>query len=186
MEGDINQILLTAGAGAGLPKEDLLPLVYEELRGLAAARMAGAAGQTLQPTALVHEAWLRMVGTCDSKWNDRAHFFRAAAQAMRCILVDRARAKSSLKRSWGSRRLGLEEIDLTENVSDHRVLLINEALDIFEQRDPDSARIVTLKFFGGLTNKEIAKAYGVTERTIESKWAYAKTCLFELIKGIND
>jgi RNA polymerase sigma factor (TIGR02999 family) len=186
MEDGINQILLAAGAGAGLPKEDLLPLVYQELRGLAAARMAGAAGQTLQPTALVHEAWLRLVGTSDRKWNDRAHFFRAAAQAMRCILVDRARAKSSLKRNWGTHQVALEEVDLAEILPDHRVLLVNEALDLLEQKDPDSARIVTLKFFGGLTNKEIARSYCVTERTIESKWAYAKARLFELIKEVND
>ena len=186
MEDGINQILLAAGAGAGLPKEDLLPLVYQELRGLAAARMAGAAGQTLQPTALVHEAWLRLVGNSDSKWNDRAHFFRAAAQAMRCILVDRARAKSTLKRRRGSHQVALEEIDLAVSSPDCRILLVNEALDLLEQKDPESARIVTMKFFGGLTNKEIAKTDGVTERTIESKWAYAKASLFELIKEVND
>ena len=92
MDGDVTRILRAAGAGTQLPSEELLPLVYEELRGLATARMAGAGGQTLQPTALVHEAWLRLAGHSDRNWNDRAHFFRAAAQAMRCILVDRARS----------------------------------------------------------------------------------------------
>ena len=182
MEGDVTRILRAAGAGGKLPAEDLLPLVYEELRGLATARMAGAAGQTLQPTALVHEAWLRLSGHDDRTWNDRAHFFRAAAQAMRCILVDRARLKSTLKRSHGSERVDLGDIDVAETSPDERVLLVNEMLDLLERDDPESARIVTLKFFGGLTNKEIARAEGVTERTIESKWAYAKTCLFQLIQ----
>jgi RNA polymerase sigma factor (TIGR02999 family) len=182
MESDVTKILRAAGAGGNLPAEDLLPLVYEELRGLASARMAGAANQTLQPTALVHEAWLRLAGHADHTWNDRAHFFRAAAQAMRCILVDRARLKGTLKRGYGSERVGFEDIDVATTSPDERVLLVNEMLDLLVRDDPESARIVTLKFFGGLTNKEIARADGVTERTIESKWAYAKTCLFQLIQ----
>lgn len=182
MEGNVTRILRAAGAGEGLPAEDLLPLVYEELRGLASARMAGAPGQTLQPTALVHEAWLRLAGHCDRTWNDRAHFFRAAAQAMRCILVDRARSKKTLKRTQGSERVDLQGLDAAEASLDERLLQVNEMLDLLEQDDPESARIITLKFFGGLTNKEIARADGVSERTIESKWAYAKTCLFQLIQ----
>jgi RNA polymerase sigma factor (TIGR02999 family) len=182
MEGDVTRILRAAGAGEGLPAEDLLPLVYEELRGLATARMAGSFGQTLQPTALVHEAWLRLSVSCDRTWNNRAHFFRAAAQAMRCILVDRARLKNTLKRNRGSERVDLGDIEVAASSPDERVLLVNEMLDLLERDDPESARIVTLKFFGGLTNKEIARAEGVSERTIESKWAYAKTCLFQLMQ----
>ena len=182
MDGDVTRILRAAGAGGSLPAGDLLPLVYEELRGLAAKRMGAAAGQTLQPTALVHEAWLRLSGICGRTWNDRAHFFRAAAQAMRSILVDRARQKSTLKRTHGGERIDIGDIEIAESSPDERVLLVNEMLDILEREDPESARIVMLKFFGGLTNQEIAKADGVTERTIERKWSYAKTCLFQLIE----
>lgn len=182
MEGDVTRILQAAGAGGKLPAEDLLPLVYEELRGLATARMAGAAGQTLQPTALVHEAWLRLSGHAGSTWNDRSHFFRAAAQAMRSILVDRARQKSTLKRGHGGERIDIGDLEIAETSPDERVLLVNEMLDLLERDDPESARIIMLKFFGGLTNKEIARADGVTERTIERKWSYAKTSLFQLIQ----
>ena len=183
MDGDVTKILQAAGAGGKLPAGDLLPLVYEELRGLATMRMGGAAGQTLQPTALVHEAWLRLSGQCGRTWNDRAHFFRAAAQAMRCILVDRARQKGALKRGQGGERIDIGDIEIAETSPDERVLLINEMLDILEREVPESARIVMLKFFGGLTNGEIAKADGVTERTIERKWSFARTCLFQLIQN---
>jgi RNA polymerase sigma factor (TIGR02999 family) len=182
MEGNITRILQAAGAGGKLPAEDLLPLVYEELRSLAAARMHGGGGQTLQPTALVHEAWLRLAGSNESTWNDRAHFFRAAAQAMRWILVDRARQKASLKRDCGKERIDLEDLEIEAVGEDEPILLVNEALDRLEREDPESARIVMLKFFGGLTNKEIARADGVTERTIERKWSFAKTSLFHLIQ----
>ncbi|MEO7100630.1 MAG: ECF-type sigma factor [Luteolibacter sp.] len=175
-------ILQAAGAGTQLPSEELLPLVYEELRGLAAARMAGAGGQTLQPTALVHEAWLRLAGHSDRNWNDRAHFFRAAAQAMRCILVDRARQKSSLKRGHERERIDIADLDIGATGPDERVLLVSEMLDLLEREHPESARIVMLKFFGGLTNREVARADGVTERTIEMKWSYARTRLFQLIQ----
>ena len=182
MDADVTKFLMAAGAGNGLPSEDLLPLVYEELRGLAASRMSGGAGQTLQPTALVHEAWLRLSSQDGRIWNDRSHFFRAAAQAMRFILVDRARQKASLKRNWGSDRMDLTDLEIPENLVDERVLLVGESLDILEKDDPESARIVILKFFGGLTNQEIARTDGVTERTIERKWAYAKAALFQLIQ----
>ncbi len=181
-EESITRILQAAGAGKNLPGEDLLPLVYEELRNLAAARMSGGAGQTLQPTALVHEAWLRLAGRSDRSWNDRAHFFRAAAQAMRCILVDRARQKSALKRDHERERIDVADLEIGATGPDDRVLLVDEMLDLLEREHPESARIVMLKFFGGLTNREIAKADGVTERTIEMKWAYARTRLFQLIQ----
>jgi RNA polymerase sigma factor (TIGR02999 family) len=181
-DASITRILEAAGAGGKLPGEDLLPLVYEELRKLAAARMSGGAGQTLQPTALVHEAWLRLAGNFDRGWNDRAHFFRAAAQAMRCILVDRARQKSALKRDHERERMDVADLEIGANAPDERVLLVNEMLDLLEREHPESARIVMLKFFGGLTNREIARADGVTERTIEMKWSYARTRLFQLIQ----
>ena len=180
---DVTQILQAVSHGECNASEELLPLVYDELRRLASARMAGeAAGQTLQPTALVHEAWLRLVQEDGRTWCNRAHFFRAAALAMRRILVDRARHKLSLKRGAGGERVPLEEVDIAEVTTDDRVLLVDQSLERLEKEDPDSARIITLKFFGGLTNKEVAGILGVTERTVERQWVYAKACLFKLMQ----
>lgn len=180
---DITQILKQLGRGETVASERLLPLVYEELRRLAAARMAQeAAGHTLQPTALVHEAWLRLVTEADRSWENRAHFFRTAALAMRRILVDRARNKASLKRGGGRERVNIDDIELAASSPDDRVLLVDGALDRLEAEDPESARIVVLKFFGGLTNKEVAESLGVTERTVERQWAYAKASLFQMIR----
>jgi RNA polymerase sigma factor (TIGR02999 family) len=180
---EITLMLQAIGRGEKRASEDLLPLVYAELRQLAAMRMAReAAGQTLQPTALVHEAWLRLVTEGDRSWENRAHFFRAAALAMRRILVDRARNKSSLKRGGGRERVNIEDIDLAAAPTDDRVILVDDAVTRLEAEDPESARVVTLKFFGGLTNKEVAESLGVTERTVERQWAYAKACLFQMIR----
>lgn len=182
MESDITQILQAASAGGNLPSEDLLPLVYDELRRLASADMrAEAPGQTLQPTALVHEAWLRLAGKDERRWNDRAHFFRTAAQVMRRILVDRARQKSSLKRDGGE-RIDVSEIDLVHASQDDRVLLINEVLDRLEKDNPQAAQIITMKFFGGLTNREIVEALGIPERSVERRWSYAKATLFRMLR----
>ena len=180
---EITLVLQAVGRGESLASEELLPLVYDELRQLAAARMAHeSAGQTLQPTALVHEAWLRLVTEGDRTWQNRAHFFRAAAQAMRRILVDRARHKSSIKCGGGQERLNIEDLDLAAATPDDKILLIDDGLARLEAEDPSSARVITLKFFGGLTNKEVAKTLGVTERTVEREWAYAKACLYEMIQ----
>jgi len=177
-------ILNATGHGERRVSEELLPLVYDELRRLAAARMAGeSAGQTLQATALVHEAWLKLVKGADRTWKDRAHFFRAAALAMRRILVDRAREKASLKRGAGGERISIDSLDLVAMPPDARVLLVDEALQRLEIEDPESARVVTLKFFGGLTNQDVAKTLGVTERTVERRWAYAKACLLGMIQS---
>jgi RNA polymerase sigma factor (TIGR02999 family) len=180
---DITLLLDAISRGESHASEDLLPLIYDELRRLATARMAGeAAGQTLQPTALVHEAWLRLVNEGGRTWKNRAHFFRAAAQAMRRILVDRARQKLSLKRGSGGEKVAIEDMDLPAATIDDRILLVDENLARLEAEDPESARVVSLKFFGGLTNKEVARILGVTERSVERQWAYAKTCLFEMIQ----
>ncbi|MEY4387402.1 MAG: hypothetical protein RLY20_2685 [Verrucomicrobiota bacterium] len=180
---DVTLILQAVGRGEKQASEDLLPLVYAELRRIAGMRMAReSAGQTLQPTALVHEAWLRLVSEGERTWQNRAHFFRAAALAMRRILVDRARTKGSLKRGGGRERVNIEDVDLAASPTDERVLMVDEALTRFEAEDPESARLVTLKFFGGLTNKEVAESLGVTERTVERQWAYAKACLFQMIR----
>ena len=180
---DFTQMLGAVCRGEQAAAEDLLPLVYEELRRLASAQMAGeAAGQTLQPTALVHEAWLRLVKEDGRTWRNRAHFFRTAALAMRRILVDRARHKLSLKCGVGRERVALEEVDLATATTDDRVLMVDQNLERLEKEDPESARVITLKFFGGLTNKEVAQILDVTERSVERQWAYAKASLFELMQ----
>lgn len=184
MDTDITRILQAAGAGAGLPSEDLLPLVYDELRRLASADMSGEApGQTLQPTALVHEAWLRLAGGDQRRWNDRAHFFRAAAQVMRRILVDRARQKSAIKRGGGGgQRVDIHDIHLAEATTDDRVLLVNAVLDRMEKEDPEASQIITMKYFGGLSTQEIAEALGISTRSVERRWNFAKANLFRMIR----
>ena len=181
MDSDVT-LILQAAASEGLPSEDLLPLVYDELRSLAAARMKGEApGHTLQATALVHDAWIR-VSKNPRLWNDRAHFFRVAALEMRRILVESARAKARLKRGGGGmERVEMVKVDLADPQPDDRVLLVDEMLTRLEAEDPESARIITLKFFGGLTNKEVATAEGITERTVERRWAFARTRLFDMM-----
>lgn len=164
--------------------DELLPLVYGELRRLAAVRMAqAAAGQTLQPTALVHEAWLRLNKGGVQKWQNRAHFFNAAAEAMRHIVIENARRKSRLKRGGDQVRLDIEALEIAEVPLDDSVLMIDDALQRLQARSPERARVVTLKFFGGLTNQEVAEALGVTERTVERQWAFAKVWLCENMRG---
>lgn len=180
---EVTLLLEAVGQGEEAASEKLLPLVYDELRHLATSRMAREeGGQTLQPTALVHEAWLRLTSQKERTWNNRAHFFRVAALAMRRILVDRARHKASLKCGGNAQRMNIDDLDLCEASPDDRILLIDEALGRLESQDPESARIVTLKFFGGFTNKEIAETLGVTERTVERHWAYARASLFRMIQ----
>jgi RNA polymerase sigma factor (TIGR02999 family) len=163
---------------------ELLDTVYEELRRLAAARMAQeAAGQTLQATALVHEAWLQLVGEGGRSWENRAHFFGAAAHAMRRILVDAARRKSRLKRGAGRERVEITDVELAMDTPDDDVLLINEALEKLEREDPDQAQIVILKFFGGLTNEEVAQSLGIGERTVYRQWVCAKARLFRWVRA---
>jgi len=175
-------MLEAIGRGDRQASEDLLPLVYQELRRLAAAKMSReVAGQTLQPTELVHEAWLRLVGDAAPNWENRIHFLGAAAEAMRRILVDRARRKSALKHGGGQQRLDIEGLDLAATTADDKVLLIDEALERLRAEDPEKARIVTLKFFGGMTNQEIADHLKIGERTVERQWAFAKAWLMRTI-----
>jgi RNA polymerase sigma factor (TIGR02999 family) len=179
INNDITRILNKAGAGQGQASEELLPLVYAELRQLAAARMAHeASGHTLQATALVHEAWVRLTGGTDQKWENRAHFFASAAEAMRRILIENARRKSRLKHGGHLKRLDITNLDLAETSPDEMILLVDEALERFKAEDPEKEKIVVMKFFGGLTNLEVAESLGVTERTVERQWAYAKAWLF--------
>lgn len=183
---DVTLLLESVGCGeasATSASADLLPLVYDELRHLAAARMAReSSAHTLQPTALVHEAWLRLVGDDRRRWQDRTHFFRAAALAMRRILVDHARHKAGVRFGGGWLRGDLDDDALLSATPADRLILLDEALTRLETENPDGARIVTLKFFGGFTNHEIADILTVTERTVERHWAYARASLVRLVR----
>ncbi len=180
---DITRVLQDMGQGLPAASDDLLPLVYDELRRLAAIRMAQeSAGQTLQPTALVHEAWLQLSGSGGRNWQSRAHFFGAAADAMRRILIDKARRKARLKHGGGQARLNVDELDLAQTTPDDNVLLINDAVQALEKEDPEQARVVVLKFFAGLTNEEAAESLGVSERTARRQWECAKAWIFQWIQ----
>jgi RNA polymerase sigma factor (TIGR02999 family) len=175
----VTRILERAQAGDPHAADQLLPLVYNELRKLAARQMASQpAGHTLQPTALVHEAWLRLAGSERDRWNDRRHFFRAAAQAMRQILVDAARKKSRFKRGGGWRRLDLESIHLAVETDPDGLLAVNEALEDLSSHDPVKADLVKLRFFVGLTLCEAAQALGCSTATAKRSWAFARAWLY--------
>ena len=182
-KNDITRILNETAAGQSQAAEQLLPLVYQELRQLAAARMAQeSSGHTLQATALVHEAWVRLTKGADQKWAGRAHFFAAASEAMRRILIESARRKSRIKNGGKLVRMEIEDLDLAAASPDEMILLVDEALEQFKQQDPEKGKIVVMKFFGGLTSQEVADSLGVTERTVERQWAYAKAWLFREIQ----
>src|SRR5437879_9671858 len=178
--GDVTRILADIEQGDPRATEQLLPLVYEELRKLAAEKMAQEnPGQTLQATALVHEAYLRLVGGAQiQSWDSRGHFFAAAAEAMRRILIDRARHKQTEKAGGGRHRLDLDDIEppLDEEHGD-RLLALDEALRQLEAEDPRKASLVKLRFFAGLTAEQAAEALGVSTSTAEKDWAYARSWL---------
>ena len=181
---DITLILDAISRGESGAAEELLPLVYAELRNLATARMLReSAGHTLQPTALVHEAWLRLVGDGDRNWKGRAYFFAAAAEAMRRILVDHARRKARLKHGGGQERLNIEDLELAATAPDEKILLVEEALKKLEQSNPERARVVVAKFFGGMTNKEVADTLGIGERSVDRHWMCAKVWLFQQLQA---
>lgn len=165
--------------------EELLPLVYEELRKLAAQKMAHEnPGQTLQATALVHEAWLRLGGDQQPEWRNRDHFFAAAAEAMRRILIDQARRKKALRHGGGLERVDLERLDLAARMEDDQVLALNEALDRLAAQDAPKAELVKLRFFAGLTLEEAARVLGVSEPTAKRHWAYARAWLYREIQRV--
>ena len=180
---DVTQILERVESGDGKAAEELLPLVYEELRKLAAQKMAKEAqGHTLQPTALVHEAWLRLVGAPDQRWNSRGHFFGAAAEAMRRILVENARRKRRLRHGGGQERVGLDETEIVARTEYDKVLQVDEALEELGQEDPVQAQVVKLRFFGGLKNDEVAEVLGISSKTVQRYWTHAKSWLYQRIK----
>lgn len=179
MNDEVTQILHMIAEGDVSRSEDLLPLVYQELRKLAASRMAQERdGHTLQATALVHEAYLRLAGgDSDKHWNSRGHFFSAAAEAMRRILIERARKKKAVKHGGELVRVELEDIDQAINADDDRLLAIDEALHRLAEKDAQAAELIKLRFFAGMTNVQAAEALGLAERTANRMWAYARAWL---------
>ena len=158
---------------------ELLELVYDELRRLATSKMAREApGQTLQPTALVHEAWLKLVGAKSPKFENRAHFFSAAAEAMRRILIDRARRKMTMRHGAGCERIVLEEQDLVAPNPDEQMLAVHEVLDKLATEHPQQAEVVKLRYFAGMTNEETAQVLGVSVATVKNYWTFARTWIF--------
>jgi len=186
-DGDVTTLLHAVHSGDPQAAEALLPIVYDELRRLASSRMAALApGQTLQPTALVHEAYLKLVGRQDPGWNGRGHFFGAAARAMREILVDRARRRSREKRGGGHRRVSLSDTLLLaadfDGLADE-LLDLDGALQRLEIEHPRHAEVVLLRYFAGLGNEDAAAALGVSARTVERDWRFARAWLHRELSG---
>jgi RNA polymerase sigma factor (TIGR02999 family) len=180
---DVTCILRRARAGDPQAADDLLPLVYDELRKLAAAKMANeAAGQTLQPTALVHEAWLRLAGNADHAWNGRAHFFGAAAEAMRRILIENARRKRAARHGGGQAILDINEIQIAAAAEDDELLVVHEALEELAAHDKQKAELVKLRYFVGFTTEEAAHALGISVPTADRWWNYCRAWLFAAIE----
>ena len=182
---DVTQILSQIERGDPAAAEQLLPLVYEELRKLAAAKLANEKpGQTLQATGLVHEAYIRLVDVAMAQhWNSRGHFFAAAAEAMRRILVNRARDKHRVKRGGGYRRIDLEQIEIALNTPDEELIELDDAIQGLAEADHVGANLVKLRFFAGLTLKEAAECLGIPRRTADRHWAFARAWLYDLLSA---
>jgi RNA polymerase sigma factor (TIGR02999 family) len=183
---EVTKLLDAIGQRDPAAADKLLPLVYDELRRMARARMAGErAGHTLQATALVHEAYLRLVGKHDDgrniAWANRAHFFHAAAEAMRRILIEHARAKAGPVRGGGRCRIPLDVVDLATHADPIQILALDEAISRLEQKDPDAARVVRLRFYAGLSVEEVANAVGVSVRTVKRDWSFARAFLIRAL-----
>jgi RNA polymerase sigma factor (TIGR02999 family) len=178
---NITQVLHAVEAGDQKAAQELLPLVYHELRLLAKARLSGElSGQTLQATDLVHEAYKRLVDVDEglaARWNSTGHFFGAAAEAMRRILIDRARAKAAIKRGGDQKRVEFEELEHPAAKRPERFLQLDEALTKFEKQYPQKAQLVKLRFFAGLTNKQASAALGISTATADRNWAFARAWL---------
>jgi RNA polymerase sigma factor (TIGR02999 family) len=182
---EVTIILERAQEGDPKAAEQLLPLVYEELPKLAAHKMASeVAGHTLQPTALVHEAWLRLVGNdAQVQFQNRAHFFGAAAEAMRRILIERARRKRAARHGGGQQRVELQEAELASTTDDDQLLAVNDALDKLALEHKVEAELVKLRYFVGMTNDEAAEVLGISPRTAKHYWTHARAWLFREIKS---
>src|SRR2546430_1534936 len=182
---EVTRILHSIECGDPKAADELLPLVYEELRKLAAHKMANdVQGQTLQPTALVHEAWLRLTGNENVKWDGRAHFFGAAAEAMRRILIDNARRKKALRHGGGQQRLDIQEVEIAAAADDDELLALNDALEKFSKHDPQKAELVKLRYFAGLTIEEAAATLGISAATAKRHWIFARAWLFDEIRSL--
>ncbi len=181
---DATVMLAAIETGDSKAAEQLLVLVYDELRRLAASKLSQEApGQTLQPTALVHEAWLRLVGDQNPSFKDRTHFFRASAEAMRRILIDRARRKHTIRHCGAYQRVDFEGFDLAAPSSDNQLLAMNEALDKFALEHPVQADLVKLRYFSGLTNEEVSKVLGISVSTAKNYWTFSRAWLLNEIEG---
>jgi RNA polymerase sigma factor (TIGR02999 family) len=182
---DATVMLAAVEAGDSKAAEQLLVLVYDELRRLAASKLAGEApGQTLQPTALVHEAWLRLVGNQTPSFNNREHFFRASAEAMRRILIDRARRKHTQRHGGGYQRIDLEGFDLAAPAADDQLLAVDEALEKLALEHPVQADLVKLRYFAGLTNEEVSEVMGISISTAKNYWTFSRAWLLNEIEGL--
>ena len=180
---EVTQLLTAIERGESHAAAELLPLIYDELRRLAALKLSHEKpGQTLQATALVHEAWLRLVRGEERKWHGSRHFFYAAAQAMRRILVENARRKQRLIHGGQIQRVNLEDIAPASPMKPEELLALDEALERLATEDPDAARLVELRFFAGLGHQEAAEIMGITRRVADGLWAYARTWLFEAMR----
>jgi RNA polymerase sigma factor (TIGR02999 family) len=179
---NLTRILDAMGKGDARAAEQLLPLVYQELRRLAAHKMScESPGHTLQPTALVHEAWLKLVGQERRAWQDKNHFFAAAAEAMRRILVDNARRKRTLRHGGGQQRVELSDVNLATSNED-QLIAVNEAVEKLAAVDGEKAELVKLRYFVGMTIEEAAQVLGISEGTAKRHWAYSKAWLFVEIR----
>jgi len=179
----VTTLLAAIAAGDREAGERLIPLVYQELRKMAARRMAGNAAQTLQPTALVHEAWMRMGGENPRGWESRAHFFAAAATAMRSVLVDRARRRKALRHGGGQERVNVDDVEIADwVVNDDQILAVHDALGKLAAEEPKKAELVKLRYFAGLSVEETAEVIGISEPTAKRWWAYARGWLGREIK----
>jgi RNA polymerase sigma factor (TIGR02999 family) len=176
---EFTELLERAAQSDANVSKELLPLVYDELRKLAAHKLAHEApGQTLQPTALVHEAWLRLAGSSHQQWNSRGHFFGAAAEAMRRILIDNARRKGRVRHGGRLSRVDLDKIDLAAEDQTETLLAVNDALTKFAALEPTKAELVKLRFFVGLTMPDAGKALGLSESTAKRHWDFARAWLY--------
>jgi RNA polymerase sigma factor (TIGR02999 family) len=183
---DVTRILNAIEQGNAKAADELLPLVYEELRRLAAQKMSHEPpGQTLQATALVHEAYIRLTGSQDQNWSGRTHFFAAAAEAMRRILIDNARRKQRLKRGGAQQRVDLEKADITFEDPSTNIIALDEALEKLAQEDPVKADLVKLRYFAGLTIEQSAEILSISRATAERYWSYARAWLFDEINKDN-